>query len=657
MQTLPQLELSSTEQPVQVVQDDEGFLWYGTNGTGLCRFDGYESEMFRSDRQRPHLLLSNDVLCIAEQKDNAEIWFGTKDGAYILNKHDYSIRPIVVGPSSDDQQAATAQSNELADKRITCMLTARDGSVWLSYRNQLLHLSASAELLERFETSWNGKNRSIVSLCFDDGDALWMGLWNGGIVSLRETKGKWSLENGEWRRSDYPAKVEWIASRKALLVASSDGSSLLYDPQTKSMELLNEYEISQLSIDNQTPPSASRKEWVDSIMRKMAPHNDSDVLSWAVLKDGRAYVGSYHSLFLCDHEHVERLEGDLGKVRSMAYSERLQTLFFLSRARGICAWKNQELKVLCDTTTYRYLQLQADTALLLSDGLTNVSQFNLRTHQLTTDTMAADLRILSTAYIFDGKKHLVGYGQRVITVPRETELVEIYLSTLDYERASRVQFAYRLNDGGAWTELPAGEHIAKFTHLPAGSNQLQVRATDAYGRWSAPVTVICLVRPKAWYAQPWLWLLLAAVLLAAIYYYIKVRAKKRSAASPSEEADAQPTSEAEEQADNTISVADKEFYDKAVAAVLANITNSAYSVDALASDLCMSRANLYRKMRTIMGLTPTDFIRNQRLERAAHLLRTTSHSVNEIADMVGFSYASYFTKCFKDKYGVLPKDY
>ena len=106
-----------------------------------------------------------------------------------------------------------------------------------------------------------------------------------------------------------------------------------------------------------------------------------------------------------------------------------------------------------------------------------------------------------------------------------------------------------------------------------------------------------------------------------------------------------------------LSVGDQEFLDKAVAAVAANITNTEYSVDALASDLCMSRANLHRRMRAVANQTPTDFLRNQRLERAAHLLRTTSHSVNEIADLVGFSYASYFTKCFKEKYGVMPKEY
>ena len=104
-------------------------------------------------------------------------------------------------------------------------------------------------------------------------------------------------------------------------------------------------------------------------------------------------------------------------------------------------------------------------------------------------------------------------------------------------------------------------------------------------------------------------------------------------------------------------MADQEFLSKAISAISAHIIDSDYSVDALASDLCMSRANLHRKMRAIMGQTPSEFIRNQRLERAAHLLRTTSHSVNEISDLVGFSYASYFTKCFKEKYGVLPKDY
>lgn len=198
--------------------------------------------------------------------------------------------------------------------------------------------------------------------------------------------------------------------------------------------------------------------------------------------------------------------------------------------------------------------------------------------------------------------------------------------------------------------------MAKFAHLSGGTHQLQVRATDAYGRWSAPTTVLAIECPLPWYGHIWLWAALLVMAGGAGYFYYKRRNGERqeqsSAVLQEDPVDGTTAEEA-----TALSVADQDFIDKAAAAVSASMTDSDYSVDALASDLCMSRANLYRKMRSITGQTPTDFIRNQRLERAAQLLRTTSHTVNEIADLVGFSYASYFTKCFKDKYGVLPKDY
>ena len=268
---------------------------------------------------------------------------------------------------------------------------------------------------------------------------------------------------------------------------------------------------------------------------------------------------------------------------------------------------------------------------------------------LTKNTTMAEVKPIVTAYILDGEKRLMSYGEQRLMLPKGIELVEISLSSLDFSHASQVQFAYRLNDDGEWMELSEGEHVMKFAHLPSGESQLQVRATDAYGRWSIPTTVLTLVRPATWYEHTWLWALMAMVLLAGSYYLMK-----RKKEIVQEQRLQEPAVEEES---HKLLIADQEFLDKAVAAVAAHMIDSDYSVDVLASDLCMSRANLHRKMRAIIGQTPTDFIRNQRLERAAHLLRTTSHSVNEISNLVGFSYASYFTKCFKEKYGVLPKDY
>lgn len=587
------------------LQDEEGYWWYGGRDTGLCRFDGYDTEAFRSDRQHPHLLRSNDIQCMTEQRANAEIWFGTKEGAYILCKRNYQVRPIVLKTGNGD--------NELADKRINCMLTAADGSVWMSYRNQLLHLSAKAMLLERFETVWEGKNRSVSRVCFDKDGNLFAELWNGGIVCLKKENGKWKLE----------------------------------DTPLKNLEMVDGYRQATAEEVNQR---------LDSVMARQAPKNDVKVLSWARgSREDEFFIGSYHSIYLYDGQNIKQLQTGLDKVRSMAYSKRLNTLFLLSKTPGICQWKDQRLTVLCDSSQFRHLQLVGDTALLLSDGLTGVSKLNLRTHKLTADTTTSDVKPIATAYVLDGKKQPMAYGTQTLSLPSGVDIVEILLSSLDYDHVSQIQFAYRI-DNDEWVVLPEGENMAKFAHLPGGSHQLQVRATDAYGRWSIPTTVLTIECPMPWYGHIWLWGALLIVIVGAGYFYYKKRKAERQETS-STVLQEDILDETAADTVTVLSVADQDFIDKAAAAVSANMVNSDYSVDALASDLCMSRANLYRKMRSITGQTPTDFIRNQRLERAAQLLRTTSHTVNEIADLVGFSYASYFTKCFKDKYGVLPKDY
>ena len=106
-----------------------------------------------------------------------------------------------------------------------------------------------------------------------------------------------------------------------------------------------------------------------------------------------------------------------------------------------------------------------------------------------------------------------------------------------------------------------------------------------------------------------------------------------------------------------LSLWQRQFLDQAINSVRHNIDNSEYSVTLLASDVCMSRSNLYRHILSLTGQTPTDFIRTIRLEKAETLLRTTTKSIAEIADLTGFSSATYFTKCFKQAYGVLPKNY
>ena len=90
--------------------------------------------------------------------------------------------------------------------------------------------------------------------------------------------------------------------------------------------------------------------------------------------------------------------------------------------------------------------------------------------------------------------------------------------------------------------------------------------------------------------------------------------------------------------------------------VEARLTDSDISVEDLAADMNLSRVQLYRKVKAVTGSSPVELLRTARLNRAYQLLITTDKSVSEVAYIVGFTAPSYFTKCFKEEYGMVPGD-
>lgn len=105
------------------------------------------------------------------------------------------------------------------------------------------------------------------------------------------------------------------------------------------------------------------------------------------------------------------------------------------------------------------------------------------------------------------------------------------------------------------------------------------------------------------------------------------------------------------------SVVDKEFFDKVFSVVETNISEGDFGVVQLADALAVSKSSLYRKMKVATGLSPIEFIRNIRLKHGSQLLKNRSISVAEVAYECGFSNPKYFAICFKDEFGVTPKEY
>ncbi len=84
------------------------------------------------------------------------------------------------------------------------------------------------------------------------------------------------------------------------------------------------------------------------------------------------------------------------------------------------------------------------------------------------------------------------------------------------------------------------------------------------------------------------------------------------------------------------------------------IGDSDLSVEDIGNEMCLSRVQLYRKVKALTGRTPVEIVREERLKRADKMMKDTSLSVSEIAYRVGFSSPSYFSKCYKDFYGRPP---
>ena len=106
-----------------------------------------------------------------------------------------------------------------------------------------------------------------------------------------------------------------------------------------------------------------------------------------------------------------------------------------------------------------------------------------------------------------------------------------------------------------------------------------------------------------------------------------------------------------------ITKADEEFLKKMNEVVQANIQNPDFNLLDMAEQLCMSRSSLNRKIKGILNITPNDYIRIERLKKAAQLLKEGDCKINEVCYRVGFNTPSYFTKCFQKQFGMLPKEF
>ena len=248
--------------------------------------------------------------------------------------------------------------------------------------------------------------------------------------------------------------------------------------------------------------------------------------------------------------------------------------------------------------------------------------------------------ILDASYIYPT------HGDRIIQLA-----VEI-LEGKPYEKETRLMSALVTRDNARVLLMQNEEMMRQSDYL----HQLHVRA-DTY------LQQLDTQRMVTFLAVGVIILLLVIMVLFYLYHLKKIAIQRERVVNtlwnmkPEDIPQATPEApESHEEATEDEPVAVSLFITRFKEAVEKRLDESELSVEDLAADMNLSRVQLYRKVKSFTGSTPVELVRTARLNRGYQLLLTTDKSISEVAYQVGFSAPSYFTKCFKEEYGMLPGD-
>lgn len=598
--SLPRLEQLSSQHVTQVMQDSEGFLWYATEGGGLCRDDGRQITVFRSDAEHPDRLGSNDVACVAEAAGRYII-IGSFHGAYVLDKQEgYAIRRL----------------EDVDDNRVDDIIVGHDGHWWLTANKKVYEYSPDGYLLK----TYIGGDKYIFRLHEDRQGRLWSVEWEGGLLRI---------DNGQMVAMPWPVDVAPTAIdedptvREGLLIGTFGRGVVKYQPANGTVEMIEPSD--SVCMSRVTRDLQGRMLVVDGLGHCFVLTN-KDQRPW--------FLGRILTRVLADS--VRTVRGLSARPTALAVpplpSEKQadgldpgtkglsdESELWFSTGKDIRRMKEgKEETVLPDTKDVSAMTFTNDGTLWLATIFGTVMTY--KDGQLSIDDFASN-----------------EYGDAVVA-----------LQTDSMGRLVIVSDRYvRLYDSVHQT-------LCQQNIEDAGVYLVELQKTQPGRRWSQPEEEMMERMPLwVWWALAVLMLILAVLIL---YIWQLHRQRERFLAAMKQEV-AVSEQPAESQSVDEQPVLSSEWLQHAIAQVESHLNDENYSVEQLARDLCISRMTFYRKIQSATGQKPSEFIRTIRLRRAAELLREGGMTVTEVTYATGFSSVSYFSRSFRAMFGVPPTQF
>ena len=600
-------------------------------------------------------------------KAEVKCLFADRQGRYwVATKGDGAVR---VYSAADDRLAGYLGADGQLHRDYTrfgaavyCMYQSADGTLWLGSKpDGLYRLRPMADgrfRIDHLTATLPGQN--VYHVASDRQGRLWVATLGGGLCYTDEPQAdapRFRVPRG------YPKQVcqrvrylQFTPDGRILLAATTDGLVVArLEPQADRMV----FRRHQREADRvESLSSSATMDIVYDPQGRLLVSTESGGINRVESSNLLADTLVFSHLTAANH----LLPSDV--VMSMAAMDRQHTITVGSHLVGLLdsaghfrQFDNRYFHADCRFSDARPLPLSGRRWLFgLQDGafVTSASQMFRTAYQP---------KVVLTSVSIQG-----GDNMRAVTTvdtltlqPRERS-VTVRFAAIDYSAPERISYAFRLLPGEQWNYI-GHDRSATLLDLSPGTYRLEIRSTDSEGQWTDNTRRLTIIVLPTFWESAWGRLLIVLLIVATattiVYTFLYIRRIKRQQHETLEKYLALIETDKGRQPTAASPQTEKEdpMLQRVMQFIEENISNSDASVGDMAAAAAISRSGLQRKLKQTMGITPQDLLREARIKRASQLLRTTGHTVADVAYACGFTDPKYFSRCFKQHYGMSPTEY
>ena len=673
--------------------------------------------------------LSSNFVNSLLSKDG-QIWVGTETGGIT------KLAPRQLQLEFFKHDAANPAS--LSPNAVNAMYVAPDGTLWVgTVEGGLNALAPGSRNFIHYTTANSGlPHNSVSTLAADNRGNLWIGTWGTGIAVMNlQQPGRiipLVVDAKHQHFLNFAGTLVYDPINDGMWLGTNDG---LFFYDLKRQQLIEPFKgcldvrgcignlitpdgkllmgcVQGMVEINLKSRSRGKSEFaVEYHQYKLdAPESGviDKILSFCLAKDGKIWLGSNGYGLYCYNYNKEgktyvksfTTNNGLANNTVKGIVEDNQGMLWIATDNGLSIFNpktetfssySREDGLLSSQFYFNGAIRDAKGKIYLGtdEGLMAVTGVNHAVHNL------ARLRftelLVDNQPVFAGSDYLdddISIAKR-LCIHESDKSFTIFFSALNYGSESQGVYLYRMkgyeND---WVQLKPGQHSVRYSTLPAGSYQFEVKYIPSFDSDKEQVISVDIkVTPYFWKSWWFVSLMVIAFIAFLLYIYTSRMEKMRereveelyrpieAALKDSDEPGKlqsriqmilenqkryQDSQKKSIEADRK-QVAEKErpFMDIVMEVMEKNYDNSEFGVQELADEMRMNRSVLSKMLNAEAGQPTAQFIRNYRLDIAKKMIteKVANRNITEIAYRVGFNDPKYFTRCFTKQYGVSPSSY